>query len=398
MVTRPHWLLCWLALMLASPATAQVIQTDVGELRINKNVKTRFRIEPISFNKEQQIDSHGIRLFGNGRYALVADRRGNAVLSFDVSDPADMKLISRVSSRDTAGAHYVTVGPEEKYGYTGANGCFTVIDISDPAHISICGVSRPAPGFSQEIVIDKDNRYAYWALTGKHAVYAIDISDKAAPKAVGVISGIGAPNYLQSAAHLELHPEKDVLFVTSYRDHHLGSIDISDPANMTIIDSVNDHMISPHELVYDRGYLYIGVMYDNDAENPRETGALMVYDVSDPADLRFVTELKMGEGYPQNQYPFDMLHGLTLDRKRQLLYGGSQKNNGTQCRETNSALSVFDVSDPTKPVWLQSLQSCSWLDGAQQVDFRGDILFTCNHDVPSIASFRLAREDKEDSD
>ena len=44
-------------------------------------------LEPISANMQNQVDSHGIRLFDEGQYALVADRRGGAVLCFDVSDP-----------------------------------------------------------------------------------------------------------------------------------------------------------------------------------------------------------------------------------------------------------------------------------------------------------------------
>ena len=140
---------------------------------------------------------------------------------------------------------------------------------------------------------------------------------------------------------------------------------------------------------YYRGYLYIGTMYDNDAETPREDGALTVFDVSDPADLRFVTELRMGPEDPANQYLFDMLHGLTLDPDRRLLFGASQKNNGTECTEKNSALTVFDVREPASPKWIQSYQSCEWLNGVQEVVFHGNILYTVNHDVPSIASFRL---------
>ena len=111
--------------------------------------------------------------------------------------------------------------------------------------------------------------------------------------------------------------------------------------------------------------------------------------MSDPESLRCVTELRMGDDAPADRYPFDMLHGLRLDRERKLLFGSSQKNNGTRCTTRNSALSVFDVRDPARPVWLQSLQSCAWLEGAQQPDFRNGFLFTANHDVPSIAAFRL---------
>ncbi len=375
---------------------------ETGGLRSNKEALEKRRsadssdgqyrqihLEPIARNCEHQVDSHGLRLFGNGKYSLIPDRHGNSVICFDVSNPADMRYLSSVSDERIRGAHYVTIGPGEQYGYTGAHGCFTVIDITNPANIAIHGHVRAGKSFSQEIVIAPANRTAYWALTSAHTIYAVDVSDKANPAILAKISGVGPPNYMESVAHLELHPHKPILFATSYRDHHLCSLDISSRRQITLLDAKGGHMISPHELVYYKGYLYIAVMYDNDAENPRQNGALVVYDASDPADLEFQTELKMGDEYPENQYPFDMLHGLRLDRPRKLLYASSQKNNRTQCAPTNSALTVFDVTDPARPVWLQSYQSCTWLDGAQQVDFHGDFLYTANHEVPSIASFAL---------
>ena len=182
---------------------------------------------------------------------------------------------------------------------------------------------------------------------------------------------------------------RDDLRPESRRGHHLISFDVSERGTFELLDATGDPLVSPHEMEYYRGYLYIGTMYDNDAETPREDGALTVFDVSDPADLRFVTELRMGPEDPANQYLFDMLHGLTLDPDRRLLFGASQKNNGTECTEKNSALTVFDVREPASPKWVQSYQSCEWLNGVQEVVFHGDILYTVNHDVPSIASFRL---------
>jgi len=353
-------------------------------------------IKPISANTEHQEDSHGIRLIHDGKYALVADRYGDAVLCFDVSDPADMRFVSKVSDKRTDGAHYVFIGPEEKYAYTGAVGTFTIIDITDPPNMFICGSVKANDSFSQDIAIARDNTIAYWASTGIHTLYAVDITDKTAPRVLDSFSGNGPPNFMKSVAHLELHPSDDTLFATSYRDHHLISFDVSERGVLKRLDAIGEHLVSPHEMEYYQGYLYVGTMYDNDAENPREDGALTVFDVSDPAAMSFVTELRMGDEYPNNQYPFDMLHGLTLDRERELLFGSSQKNNGTQCTSKNSALTVFDVSDPASPKWITSYQSCEWLDGAQEVVFHGDILYSVNHDVPSIASFHLYGNSEEE--
>ena len=51
------------------------------------SVAQAINLEPISANTKNQVDSHGIRLFEDGQYALVADHRGGAILCFDVSDP-----------------------------------------------------------------------------------------------------------------------------------------------------------------------------------------------------------------------------------------------------------------------------------------------------------------------
>jgi len=347
------------------------------------------RIEPVSFVIEGQVDSHGIRLFRDGRYGLVADRRGDAVLCFDVSGPGDLRLVSTLKNERTKGVHYMTVGPEERFAYACANRCFTIVDLSAPEALKITGHVRAEGSFTQEIAVLPSNDYAFWPAAGAHTLYAVDIRDKRAPKIVDRLAGVGPPNYFESVAHLALHPIEPILFATSYRDHHVASIDVSDPAEMKLRDTTGDHLISPHELVYHEGYLYIGTMYDNDAEHPREEGALVVYDARDPNNLVFEYELRANEEPPERRRPFDMLHGLRLDRKRNLLFAASQKNNGTECTSLNSALSIFDVGAPARPEWLGSLQSCTWLNGAQQVDFHADILYTANHDVPSVAAFRL---------
>lgn len=347
------------------------------------------RIEPISFTTEGQEDSHGIRLFQDGNYGLVADRYGDSVLCFDVSDPADMRLVSTLKDDRTRGVHYMTVGPNERYGYACANENFTIVDLADPEALRIAGHVEAEGSFTQEIAVLPTDDYAFWPATGAHTLYAVDIRDKSAPKVVGQLSGAGAPNYFESVAHLTLHPSEPILYATSYRDHHVASIDVSDPANMRLLDSTGDHLNSPHELVYHEGYLYIGTMYDNDAPEPREDGALVVYDARDPEALQFAYEIRAAREPAEHRRPFDMLHGLRLDKERKLLFASSQKNNETPCTALNSALSVFDVREPARPRWLGSLQSCTWLDGAQQVDFHGDVLFTGNHDVSSVASFRL---------
>ncbi len=370
-----------------APAAAEACE---GELRINPSATRTLRLTPVARNERKQVDSHGIRLFGGGRYALVADRRGDAVLSFDVTDPKRMKLLSRVSTRHTRGAHYVTVGPEEKHAYTGGAGHFTVLDISDPTAIrEVAAVRCTDVGNSQEIVVGPDNEYAYFAATGADTLFVVDIAAKRSPRVVGKVAGRGPPHFFHSVAHLAMHPSGEVLFATSYRDHRLVALDVTTPDRPRVLDSRGAHLVAPHELVFHEGYLYVGAMYDNGADRPREQGALVVYDASDPASLAYETELRMGD---DGRRPFDMLHGLRLDRERKLLFASSQKGNGRPCTSRNSALSVFDVTDPAAPVWLVSYQSCEWLEGAQQVDFRGDWLFTANHDVPSVAAFRLSRE------
>jgi hypothetical protein len=266
-----------------------------------------------------------------------------------------------------------------------------VLDVSDPEAIAeVAAVRCTGSGNSQQIVIGPDNATAYFAATGANTLFALDISDKNAPRVVGSLSGKGPPNFFHSVAHLEMHPSGEVLFAASYRDHRVISLDVSEPGEISVLDSSGDHLVAPHEMVYDRGYLYIGAMYDNGAERPRERGALVVYDASDPAALAYETELRMEETGPRSR-PFDMLHGLRLDGERNLLFASSQNGNGRPCTANNSALSVFDVSDPAAPVWLLSYQSCDRLNGAQQVDFRGDWLFTANHEVPSVTSFRLRK-------
>lgn len=353
-----------------------------------ENPPREIRINPISATTVGQEDSHGIRLFNQKQYGLVADRYGDAVLCFDVSDPENIQLVSTLKDDRTKSVHYMTIGPEERYAYACSAKCFTIVDLADPENLRVAGHVRAEGNFTQEIAVLPGNDYAFWPATGAHRLYAVDIRDKQAPKVVGELSGAGAPNYFKSVAHLTLHPTEPILFATSYRDHRLASIDVSDPENMRLLDSTGDGLISPHELVYHAGYLYIGVMYDNDAENPRKQGALVVYDARDPANLTKVYEIRAADG-PEVKRPFDMLHGMRLDTQRNLLFASSQKNNGTACTPLNSALSVFDISTPARPIWLGSLQSCHWLNGAQQVDFRGDVLFTANHDVPSVASFQL---------
>ncbi|KXB05613.1 hypothetical protein AKJ51_04915 [candidate division MSBL1 archaeon SCGC-AAA382A20] len=365
---------------------------------LRKATDAEWELELVSYIQNDMVDPHGIRLFKNGNYALVPDKNGGAIFCLDVSDPENMKILSTVVAEETKGAHYVTIGIDEHFAYTGARGHFTVLDISDPENLSIYGDVEVVPAgesvVTQEIVLEQKRDRAYMAETGTCQIFAVDISDKINPTVICSVKGAGYPNFLESVAHLELDEDREVLFSTSYRDHHVGSFDVSPTGKISLFDTEGEKMGTPHELILNGNFLYIACMYATDDGPPYDDpndGSLVVYEVSNPSDMKYVTEVRMGTNFPANKYPFDHIHGLRLDPKTGLLYASSQKSHGRKPIDNNCALTVFDIQNPAAPKWILSLHDKEVLNGAQQVDFYGDYLFTANHDHPNVACFRLRR-------
>lgn len=327
-------------------------------------------------------DAHGVDIFGGGDYVAAADRNGDGVAVYDVSNRDRITLLDRVTDYTYLNsAHYVAVGPDGEYAYLGAYRHFTVVDISDRHDLDVVGHVRVGRGNQEPLVLDD----SVVALAGAEAntVYTIDVSEKSDPTVLDSIGGGGAPYYMDGVRHLAA--ENGTLFYTAdVRDEHFGALNATDPGDLALqnVTDVGPETIGndPHEIAVDDGYAYVADMQSDDGNgwsggDPDSSGAIHVYDVSSPSHLKRVTAVTQAD--TPGAY-LDDVHGLALDSERNVLYAAAQSH--TLCSPNSCGLNVVDVTDPTAPTVVDSLKADAQVGPVQQVDVHDDFLVTASHE------------------
>lgn len=321
---------------------------------------------------------HAIRLFGGSKqYALTADLLDNKIRSLNVSNPSSISVLKTITS--FVGPFYVVINAAETYAYvcqSAVTPSFKVIDISDPANMAVVASIDDADfGGGQEIVLH--GNYAYVGSSYVDKVVVVDVSNPLAPSKITTIGGAGAPNYLNFPAHLEIDAVNNILYVAASHDHRISAFDISTPASISFISSVQSGIDDPHELWLDGDYLYVACMdIDDHAE-----GGLIVIDVSNPAIMIIVKTLRISDD-PSNNY-FDWLHGLWLSGD--YLYAvASHPDMDKSIYTHDSAINIFDVSTPTNPTLVYSYRSVPYLSGAHNLEVYNGKIYVAVDDGQKI--------------
>lgn len=326
-------------------------------------------------------DAHSVEML-DGEHAIVADRNGDGVAIYEVSKQGDLSLLDRKThSRYLNDVHYVDVGPNGDYAYLGAFRYFTVVDVSDRQSAEIVGHVRVGKGNQEPLVLNE----SVAALAGSTAdtVYTVDISEPTDPTVLDSVGDGGDPYHMDGVRHLA--SRNGTLFYTAdVHDEHFGALNVTDPSDIRLRDvtevdpTVNGN--DPHEVVINRDYAYVADMQADDVNgwedgDADKHGALHVYDISNTSHLRRTTTI--AEQTRSGAY-LDDLHGLSLDSERDLLLASAQSH--AMCSADSCGVNVFDISDPSNPVLVDALKADAWIGPAQEVAFHGGLVLTVSHE------------------
>jgi hypothetical protein len=172
----------------------------------------------------------------------------------------------------------------------------------------------------------------------------------------GVIRGGGEPNFLGHARSVDI--SGNYAYVLSFNDIAMSIFDISDPAKPAFVNSIKvqafeDREYGAYSIFISGNFAYI---YDSG-------GAVLIYDISDPA----------GAG-PQ-------LKGMVP------IYTAKEQSGGQICVEgilayevdtVTNGLTILDISDKAKPKILGSITGTvapNYLDGSVSVAVKNDFVY-----------------------
>ncbi len=340
-------------------------------------------------------------VYVSGSYAFVGSRSSDLLRIIDVSDPANPETVACFSGLFT---YDIYVSGSRPYAYFAADRSgLKVIDISylpDSVH-EVGNYTRPiVPGEMENLFIVADS-YAY-VVDGDLRV--IDVND---PLSTREISRLDFPGYF-SAMFLYVSDYAyvgDIYFSTIY------IVDVSDPANPSIVGQCDAYTSGSYDLYLSWPYLYVAAgsaaggrgglhMIDvSDPMNPREVGSYSqpnvvtvfasgsyayvagentfhVIDVSDTANLhevgscqlsssRWVEDMYVSGSYAYVTLGFDGLKVVDISNPTNphiigslnLFYAYGVHGSGSYVFVTNGGratgeppgFNVIDVSDPTNP-------------------------------------------------
>ncbi len=217
--------------------------------------------------------------------------------------------------------------PVQQIGYYSVNGVFSIdakpgfmmlgtgslVDISDPTAPVISGsISMQGPGTS--VLVKGPLAFIGTGMLVKLVV--VDISNPAFPIQVGVRSFPQTSNGIFGMAL------QDTVLFLALGDAGFYSVDVSDPANPSVLDSIQFPGGQARDVVTGNGFAFIA-----------HTDGMQVVDISDPSNLLFMSDI--GSGY------------YAIDVEDNHIFLG--KNGG--------GVDVYDISSPLFPVPAFSIAS-----------------------------------------
>lgn len=345
----------------SNPSDYTISNTDEayihgGAAKLKWELQRRSELE----NGPSVLDS-ATNVIYEGNIAYVAASWGNAISSFDVSDPTNIKPLWYLGADSTNRLYNVyDLQKSGNYLYVVSlsSDSMQVIDVSDPSDLRYVtrvwnNTNRKLDGARGiDIVWD----FAYIAAYNDDALQIIDISNPTSPVAKGFVQN---NTRLNGAIGVEV--AWDFAYVTGYLWDTVNAIDISDPDNPTIVASIWDDAITELNgawgIEIQGNYAYVAGHIDDGLE---------IIDISDPTNLTHVGEI-------QNTDP-----GVFLNGARELKI---QWSLAYITASSDDSLEIVDISNPANPTHVGVLDTSSFgeLDGIFGIDISWNtVLVTSN--------------------
>ena len=166
-----------------------------------------------------------------------------------ISNPSLVGVIRGTGSPNylerATSVHVVTIGVTE-YAFVASffSDALSIFDVSTPATPSLVGVISGTGNpnylngaFGVRVVTIGVTEYAFVASNADDALSIFDVSTPSSPSHVGVISGIGSPNYLDEPLGVDIATigGTEYAFVASRTDNSLSIFDVSAEAPVIAI-------------------------------------------------------------------------------------------------------------------------------------------------------------------
>ncbi|MHB8859878.1 MAG: LVIVD repeat-containing protein [Thermoleophilia bacterium] len=290
-----------------------------------------------------------------GNYAYIASGGSNSLSIIDITDPLTPVMVSSLTDPsgrlDRAwGVHVSGSYAFVVTGFSGTSDRLTVVDISNRANPYIVGSLQDFVNLDGALHIDVQGQYAYITAPFDNRMTIVDISSPQGPHLVGSIKDdvklYRADGISVSGSHA---------YVVSHQidggsdKSYLNSVDISDPANPMLADSLNSsYFRGGDQMAIVGNYLYVPGNLDH---------TFTIVDVSSPLSMSIVSHITSDAYIGQSCF---------VDVADRLAFMTSANN---------SRVTVVDISDASLPQIVGSLQDLVNLSSALYVITAGHFAY-----------------------
>ncbi len=224
-------------------------------------------------------NAEAIAISDDGKFAFSAGTRSSvALLSFDISDPTTMSKIQEYDAgfgneQDPTALLY---SDDIVYGIFGYDK-FGAVDVSNPGNMSRIS-SIFVGSIEHSNYMTKNDNTVFVSGYDDSTLYVIDVTDPANMNNIGSVATSGIDGELYAIAGTDVLG--DVLYAAA--TNFITAIDISNLANPTIINSLNNSTLNySKELIIKNNFAFIVT----------GTGKFASVEISDPNNMTIVDSL-----------------------------------------------------------------------------------------------------------
>jgi hypothetical protein len=212
--------------------------------------------------------------------AATATGSGGTLSAFDVSDPNNLIHVSTLKHADISGLGWMATDGTYIYLTITAADKITVIDVSNPAAMSIVTTLIHATNLDGALGCAIQGDYLYVACQNADRLAVVDISNPASPSITGTVQDAINLDQAQRVA-----VNGNYAYVTAINRHRLTVVDVSNPASPSIVGTVSSGALNQaFDVVYDDGRCFVSCVGGD---------AVTVVDVSNPATPVVMSSLTM---------------------------------------------------------------------------------------------------------
>jgi hypothetical protein len=294
---------------------------------------------------------------GGGKTIAVCGG-GNYVTIVDIKDPANMTILGTLYNTAFSGIGYTGKGDDDRnlfFFNNWTNKTIAVCDISDPSNPALLQNyydSSAFPSTSFSCTLDTTRELLFVTASASNRVICVDYSD---PSDLSTVSTIASGTQLDWPGFMSIDTINEVVYVPSLHDDALTSIDYSTPTSLSILDEHYDSNFNQGR------YTAIDVANNIVYGAGQYSDSFVAFDVSNPSSISTLDWLA------SSTY-FNSCTTIALDLKKNVAFLFSN----------TYGVSSIDISNPSNLSRLDSITDALFTGGyysAMEVDTEREIVF-----------------------